>query len=86
MASTVMHPKAAAGPGRSERRNVDTLNPPPRDSAKAPPVPTFPASAGPIPRSLTATQPHRDSAPWPNPQHSHTPGTHRITSTTRFNP
>ena len=28
MASTVMHPKAAAGPGRSERRNVDTLNSP----------------------------------------------------------
>ena len=55
MASTVMHPKAAAGPGRSERRNVDTLNPPPRDSAKAPPVPTFPASAGPIPRSAQKT-------------------------------
>ena len=72
------------GPERAlERRHPD---PPSRDSAKAPPVPTFPASAGPIPRSLTATQPHRDSAPWPNPQHSHTPGTHPITSTTRFNP
>ena len=48
------------GPERAlERRHPD---PPSRDSAKAPPVPTFPASAGPIPRSLTATQPHRDSA------------------------
>ena len=37
------------GPERAlERPHPD---PPSRDSAKAPPVPTFPASAGPIPRS-----------------------------------
>ena len=50
--------------------------PPSRDSAKAPPVPTFPASTGPIPRSphprlsLTATQP-----PSPDPQHNRHPKT-----------
>ena len=43
------------GPERAlERRHPD---PPSRDSANAPPVPTLPASAGPIPRSPT-----RDSA------------------------
>jgi len=52
------------GPERAlERRHPD---PPSRDSAKAPPVPTFPASAGPIPRSPTrdppATQPHRQTS------------------------
>ena len=48
------------GPERAlERRHPD---PPSRDSAKAPPVPTFPASAGPIPRSHT-----RDSAPIARP-------------------
>jgi len=56
------------GPERAlERRHPD---PPSRDSAKAPPVPTFPASAGPIPRSLTATQP-----PSPDPQHNRHPKT-----------
>ena len=78
------------GPERAlERRHPD---PPSRDSAKAPPVPTFPASAGPIPRSHTRDpasprlNPHRDPTPSPDQQHSHTPGTHPITSTTRFNP
>ena len=82
---------SGVGPERAlERRHPD---PPSRDSAKAPPVPTFPASAGPIPRSPTrdppATQPHRQTSnttPSPDQQHSHTPGTHPITSTTRFNP
>ena len=49
MASTVMHPKAAAGPGRSERRNVDTLNPPPARQRESPTCPNVPCERRPGP-------------------------------------
>ena len=61
------------GPERAlERPHPD---PPSRDSANAPPVPTFPASAGPIPRSPIATQPHRDSTPTATQPHGRTRNT-----------
>ena len=75
---------AAAGAVRSERWNVITLIPlaRQRESSSCPNVPcerrTDPAEPHP--------RPTRDSAPSPDQQHSHTPGTHPITSTTRFNP
>ena len=95
-------PPAASGSGRSERWNVDTLIPPRATARKLllsqRSLRAQDRSRGASPRlSPIATQPHRDSTPsrlnptrdstpWPNPQHSHTPGTHPITSTTRFNP
>ena len=78
MASTVMHPKAAAGPGRSERRNVDTLNSPRATARK---LLLSPRSLRAQDRSRGA--PTRDSA---SPRLSHHRQTRNTTGTQKPQP
>ena len=54
--------RSAAGSGRSERRNVHHLPPPRAFSAKTQLIPTFPANAGPVPRSPPKPAAQRDRA------------------------